>query len=427
MLPKGTPSKTQCAQRVAEFQKTPGPLPRRSLFGGSPMLWESGTPYLGSPVAALPLTPAPQGPLPQWTSSPPMPVRLQGGSPISLGRLSLSGPGSPLGGSYRRSAAAPPGAGQPAMPFFYGCLSPNNRSPGSSGSSSHAFQVGCHGLIPLAGSSGGCSMASTSLSTPSKIISVSTPLRPCSRQRAKEMQDDLKTALDEQSAPLLRVALQRRHACAGEHALHEAVRQAHAPAVRLLLQSKANPNARCLALEAGCEFPLQLAVCSSAFLSEADRCQVVELLLQAGAWPSIGRGDAEANTPLHDAARRGNLGAAMLLLKRGADPNVANGYGEGPLQIALRSGGVGFMYPSATRGMVEALLKAGASPLAVDSAGPCGLSVFLQISDPELREMLRVWSCWWRCRMLAWIRSKGSDHPLCQLVPELLMQVSRFL
>ncbi|CAE7893327.1 TNKS2 [Symbiodinium necroappetens] len=64
------------------------------------------------------------------------------------------------------------------------------------------------------------------ISTPSRLIDIRTPLRPCSRQRSKEFQDDVRVALEEQSAELLRVALQRRHACPRDHALHEAVRQA---------------------------------------------------------------------------------------------------------------------------------------------------------------------------------------------------------
>eukprot|EP00438_Fugacium_kawagutii_P027269 Skav214362 [mRNA] locus=scaffold86:566965:572600:+ [translate_table: standard] len=62
---------------------------------------------------------------------------------------------------------------------------------------------------------------------PSRIINIRTPLRPCSKQRSKEFQDDIRCALEEQrhglnadqgqSAELLRVALQRRHACPRDH------------------------------------------------------------------------------------------------------------------------------------------------------------------------------------------------------------------
>jgi len=252
---------------------------------------------------------------------------------------------------------------------------------------------------------------------------VSTPLRPCSRAKNLEMQDDIRAAVEEQSVAHLRVALQRRHQCPGEHALHEAVRQAHVPAMRLLLQGQppAEPNARCLCLERGCEFPLQLAVCGSNFVRGPGRAQAVELLLQAGARPSPRRSDAEANTPLHDAVRRGDLEVAALLLRHGADPNALNGFGESPLQLVAKSGGGDFLPAAAARHMAEVLLRAGACPHAAAAAATSAAQ------DPELLLLLCRWSSWWRCRVLAWIRSRGKGSPLCGLMPELLVQVSRFL
>jgi ankyrin repeat protein len=250
---------------------------------------------------------------------------------------------------------------------------------------------------------------------------VSTPLRPCSRTKTLEMQDDIRTAVEEQSVPLLRVALQRRHPCPGEHALHEAVRQAHVPAVRLLLQGHAEPNARCLCLERGCEFPLQLAVNCSNFLHASDRAQAVEMLLQAGARPSPRRGDDEANTPLHDAVRRGDIEVALLLLRHLADPNALNGFGETPIQLIVRPGGGDFVLATVARHMAEVLLNAGACPY------PALQSATSTAVDPELLDLLQRWGAWWRCRMLAWIRSRGSGHPLCSMMPEILVQVSRFL
>jgi len=237
------------------------------------------------------------------------------------------------------------------------------------------------------------------------------------------MQDDVKCAMEEQSVPLLRVALQRRHACPGEHALHEAVRQAYLPAVRLLLQARAEPNARCLCLERGCEFPLQLAASCTNFLKNSDRLQVAELLLQAGALPASRRGDAEANTPLHDAARRGDLDLVVLLLRHQADPNAVNGFGEVPLQLAVRPGSE-FVPDATSRALVEALLQAGACPFALSDHG---LLPTLCAVDPEWGDLLKKWSAWWRCRTLAWIRSRGRGQPLCQLIPELLVQVAKFL
>lgn len=248
-------------------------------------------------------------------------------------------------------------------------------------------------------------------------------MRPCSWQKAKELQEEIKAAVDEQSVPLLRAALQRRHMCQGEHALHEAVRQANVPAVRLLLHGRAEPNARCLCLHGGCEFPLQVAASCTAFPRSSDRCQAVDLLLAAGALPNPRRGDAEANTPLHDAVRRGDLEVVKLLLKHTADPNVTNGLREAPLHLALRLGDGDFVPAGTSWAMAEALLQAGACPWL---AATDGLVTPYRI-DPELQALLARWSAWWRCRVLAWIHSRGQGHPLCDLLPEMLLSIAKFL
>jgi len=230
------------------------------------------------------------------------------------------------------------------------------------------------------------------------------------------MQDDVRAAVEEQSVPMLRAALQRRHTCPRDHALHEAVRQGSSAAVRLLLQHQAEPNASCLCLERGCEFPLQLAV-SSNFIRASERSQIVQLLLAAGAHTEPRRSDAEGNAPLHDAVRRGEADITFLLLGALANPNAKNGFGETALELALR--GNDFMGASSSRAMVEALLHAGACPFITDQA--------VSVTDPEIQELLARWSSWWRCRVLAWIRSRGSGHPLCHMMPELLVQVAQFL
>jgi len=225
--------------------------------------------------------------------------------------------------------------------------------------------------------------------------------------------------------PLLRAALQRRHCCSRDHALHEAVRQGNSGAVRLLLQHRADVNARCLGFERGCEFPVQVAVTASC-LRAADRVQIVDMLLKAGALTSPRRSDPEGNTPLHDAVRRGDLDVALLLLRHAANPSATNGFGEVPLEHALRGAMTGFMAETtASSAMVEALLQAGACPWI--SEGQVSAYGALSEVDPRTRELLARWSSWWRCRVLAWIRSRGRDHPLCNMMPEILVQVAKFL
>jgi len=122
---------------------------------------------------------------------------------------------------------------------------------------------------------------------------------------------------------------------------------------------------------------------------------------------------------LHDAAKCCDPGVARLLLRHGANPNMLNGLGQTPLELALRPPhGVGSS--ADTLSVVEMLLGMGASPLDVDKNS-------LAFVDPEMKDLIARWSAWWRCRLLAWIRSRGRDHLLCTLAPELLFQVAQYM
>lgn len=146
------------------------------------------------------------------------------------------------------------------------------------------------------------------------------------------------------------------------------------------------------------------------------------MLLQFGAHPDPRRSDAEANTPLHDAIQRNDFEVAFTLLRHFADVNVRNGFGEVPLHLLLRQEG-GPLLGSTLLSMAEALLAAGASPLVPDAQG---LLPAACATEPRLRALLVRWAAWWRCRTLAWVRSRGQS-PLSQLMPDLLLCVARFL
>jgi hypothetical protein len=72
--------------------------------------------------------------------------------------------------------------------------------------------------------------------------------------------------------------------------------------------------------------PLQLAV-------HNDRVSVLKLLLQAKADSNVGNGRV---TPLHRAARQGNLGMVKLLLAAGADPTRVDQWGRTPAGLSVR-------------------------------------------------------------------------------------------
>src|SRR5262245_19035293 len=64
-------------------------------------------------------------------------------------------------------------------------------------------------------------------------------------------------------------------------------------------------------------------------------------------------GGADGTTPLHLAARQGDVACVNLLLRQGARADVANRFGITPLWLACVQG---------SAPVVEALLKAGADP-----------------------------------------------------------------
>lgn len=129
---------------------------------------------------------------------------------------------------------------------------------------------------------------------------------------------------------------------AGILPLHVAIERRCTSGVRLLIERGAFINARGKELQT----PLFMAV--------EQRFDVVELLLCHGADPELV--DQVGETPLHCAARIGNLKAAQALILAGANTSVTSLQGWTPLHLAAMHG---------SAGVVAALLKAG---VAVDIA-----------------------------------------------------------
>lgn len=102
-----------------------------------------------------------------------------------------------------------------------------------------------------------------------------------------------------------------------------AAQAGHTDVVSLLLDRGADPN---IALDFGSA--LQKA-------ARGNHVDVVDLLLRAGADPNLAAGEKE-QTPIHDAAERGALDSARLLLEFGADVNVRNHWGLPPIHLAAR-------------------------------------------------------------------------------------------
>ncbi len=95
----------------------------------------------------------------------------------------------------------------------------------------------------------------------------------------------------------------------------------HTDIVAILLDHGADPNT---ILDFGSA--LQKA-------ARGNHAEIVELLLKAGAEPNAQAGDKD-QTPLHDAAERGALDAAKLLVAYGADVNARQRWGKPAIHLA---------------------------------------------------------------------------------------------
>ncbi|KDQ16388.1 hypothetical protein BOTBODRAFT_107436 [Botryobasidium botryosum FD-172 SS1] len=134
--------------------------------------------------------------------------------------------------------------------------------------------------------------------------------------------------------------------------LHHAVRYHSLAAVRLLLDSGANPN-----LQGGwCGAPLCDAV---EYAWDDDDHDIVKALLQGGADVN-----GAARRPLHVASERGHTSTVRLLLESGADPHLS-GYDVTALHAAA--------WGRDCTATFSALLGAGADPNTGDEAGRTAL------------------------------------------------------
>ncbi len=103
--------------------------------------------------------------------------------------------------------------------------------------------------------------------------------------------------------------------------------------------------------------PLQIA-------ARGNRVDIVETLLKNGADPNIGGGEF-LKMPLHEAAERGAMEAATLLLQHGADVNARSAKGHPPIHSAARKG---------RNEMVMLMRKNGASPMPVEPVMPADIA-----------------------------------------------------
>jgi truncated hemoglobin YjbI len=153
----------------------------------------------------------------------------------------------------------------------------------------------------------------------------------------------------------------------GRTLLHAASAAGNLPIVMALLRSGADPHAQ----DAGGHTPLYSVANES-----TGGATVIKALIQAGADVEACEG-VKRCTPLHMAARRGNVAAAEALLDCGANIEARDSLGETPLRRAVNCVKID---------VARLLLARGADP---HSVGSKGLTPFTAARTAEMRALLR--------------------------------------
>jgi len=158
----------------------------------------------------------------------------------------------------------------------------------------------------------------------------------------------------------------------GRTLLSNAAQRWDLPRVQLLLEYGADVSLKDLL---GHD-PLYHAANGQAPVSEEDGCTIVALLILNGANVNTQSGPGRS-TPLHMAARRGNIAIAKVLLGATANIEARDSKGETPLRRAANCGQFG---------MVRLLISRGADPMSQDKQGR---TVFDSIRNKQMLEAVK--------------------------------------
>eukprot|EP00747_Dinoflagellata_sp_TGD_P169400 gnl/TRDRNA2_/TRDRNA2_198315_c0_seq1.p1 gnl/TRDRNA2_/TRDRNA2_198315_c0~~gnl/TRDRNA2_/TRDRNA2_198315_c0_seq1.p1 ORF type:complete len:379 (+),score=55.61 gnl/TRDRNA2_/TRDRNA2_198315_c0_seq1:87-1223(+) len=257
-----------------------------------------------------------------------------------------------------------------------------------------------------------------------KELNTCTPPRAPGLRR-KRLNDDIETALNRDSMPLLTVALLQAHCCCADHCVHEAVKQKHLRALEFLLKSG---NQR---LDEHCQGqrPLHVAIGSCTGLGDCGY-EMAKLLLQHGARPDYCEGDSRTvHSPLEDAVMRGNDAAVALLLDHRADVNATDVNGRTALHAACCQTSVnddhGYHEP-----VIMRLLSHGACPSTADA---CGHTPGHYVTDEKLSKVLAKAERQYHMAVLKLARGsersipREQDHHACWFIPEFLEIIASFV
>ena len=132
--------------------------------------------------------------------------------------------------------------------------------------------------------------------------------------------------------------------------LHLAAAQGYFEIAQMLLERRVDVNSR----NFGCETPLHLVAKPTFSRSEANRANLVQLLLKYGT--EVNSLDEKDATPLHNASHELDLEVARVLVDHGANVNAVNTWGQTPFHRVFESKS----HSKSRFGVAQLLLERGA-------------------------------------------------------------------
>mmetsp|Transcript_43398 Transcript_43398/g.79595 ORF Transcript_43398/g.79595 Transcript_43398/m.79595 type:complete len:355 (+) Transcript_43398:1-1065(+) len=232
-----------------------------------------------------------------------------------------------------------------------------------------------------------------------KALTSSPPSGPAALQR--RLEEDIDSALDWYSIPLLNLALRRGHCCAQDHMVFEAVRRQNTRALRFLLESgDQDVDQICCGKR-----PLHHAM-QACIVREDTGYRMSELLLQHGANPNARPQEIAVGltSPLQDTTRRGCIAGLELLLRFKADLNAGDKDGLTPMHILAQQ--VVFSPINPHKKALSCLLANGANPFVVDARGHVPLD---RVQDKAIRCELIDAMRWWTRRSISQLSRMGGE------------------
>jgi ankyrin repeat protein len=141
-------------------------------------------------------------------------------------------------------------------------------------------------------------------------------------------------------------------------------------------------SALVVAMRHGGGIPNRTGITPLAMAARLGDTQSVMVLLRAGANPDLATGDRWGSTPLMEAARDGHVEIARRLLRAGARVNHPDSSRGTALHWAVRAGKPRY---------AEVLLQGGADQTLPDLAGETPLAIARRLNQPGLVALLESW------------------------------------